>query len=70
MEKTGGVSDLAKGSKWLQSSRQRMKKKGTVGSETRLAEKAGMSPLEWAHAHYHDKGNKGEKARFAVNAQK
>lgn len=40
------------------------------GSLTALAKAAGMSPMEYARKHYHDKGKIGEKARFAVNANK
>lgn len=40
------------------------------GSLTRIAKKSGQSPMEYARAHYHDSGKIGQKARFAVNAQK
>ncbi len=40
------------------------------GSLTRLAKKAGESPMGFARKHYHDMGKVGQKARFAVNAQK
>jgi hypothetical protein len=56
--------------RWMQSARNKMKKKGTEGSETRLAHAAGESPMEFARQHYHDSGAVGKKARFAVNANK
>lgn len=40
------------------------------GSLTRIASRAGQSPMGFARAHYHDSGKVGQKARFAVNAQK
>lgn len=58
------------GEKWMQKATDKMKKKGTEGSETKAAHAAGESPMEFAHQHYHDKGKTGQKARFAVNAQK
>jgi hypothetical protein len=40
------------------------------GSLTRIAKQHGQSAMEFARGHYHAKGKIGEKARFAVNAQK
>jgi hypothetical protein len=40
------------------------------GSLTAEAHKQGESPMEFAREHYHSKGKVGQKARFAVNAQK
>lgn len=40
------------------------------GALTKKASSAGESPMEFAHEHYHDSGQTGEQARFAVNAQK
>jgi hypothetical protein len=56
--------------KWIQKAAKKMKKKGTEGSETKAAHAAGETPMKYAHQHYHDKGKTGQKARFAVNAQK
>lgn len=73
MEKVGpadSIRKLAKGGKWMQNARARMKKKGTEGSLTRIAKSHGESAMEFAHEHYHDSGAVGKKARFAVNAQK
>jgi hypothetical protein len=57
-------------SRWMQKATDKMKAKGTEGSETRLAHAAGESPMGWAREHYHDSGVNGRKARFAVNANK
>jgi hypothetical protein len=40
------------------------------GALTATARKAGMSPMAYARKHYHDSGKTGQRARFAVNAQK
>lgn len=40
------------------------------GLLTKQAKRAGESPMEFAHEHYHDSGKTGARARFAVNAQK
>jgi hypothetical protein len=40
------------------------------GALTKTAHKAGMSPMAYARKHYHDSGKTGERARFAINAQK
>ena len=56
--------------KWMQKAATKMEKKGTEGSLTRMAKSAGMSPMAFAHAHYHSSGKVGQKARFAVNANK
>lgn len=53
---------------WIQ--RTVNKKDFQEGSLTRLADKAGESPMSFAHEHYHDSGKIGQKARFAVNANK
>jgi len=47
-----------------------MAEKGTKGSLTKIAKSHGESPMAFAKGHYHAKGKVGEKARFAVNAQK
>jgi len=57
-------------SKWMQKAASKMKKKGTTGSLTRIAERAGESAMEYAREHYHSKGKMGQKARFAINANK
>lgn len=56
--------------KFIQAAVKKMEKKGTEGSLTRMAKAAGMSPMAFAHAHYHSSGKVGQKARFAVNANK
>lgn len=40
------------------------------GALSRRAKRAGKSNQAYARAHYHDKGLKGEQARFAVIARK
>jgi len=40
------------------------------GALTRKAKRAGMSNQAYARKHYHDKGLRGEQARFAVIAKK
>jgi len=56
--------------KWAQAATERMKKKGTVGSLTRMAKKKGESPMGFAKSHYNAPGKVGKKARFAVNINK
>ena len=56
--------------KWMKSATDRMAEKGTKGSLTKIAKSHGESPMAFAKGHYHAKGKVGEKARFAVNAQK
>jgi hypothetical protein len=72
MEKVEGVHKLAQGSKWLQAASKRMKRKGTVGSLTRIAKQHGETAMEFAHQHAHDKQHPSwaKKALFAVNANK
>ena len=59
-----------RGSKWMQKATRGMKQRGTEGSLTRIAQAHGESPMEFAREHYHSPGKVGEKARFAVNANK
>lgn len=56
--------------KWMQAATRKMEAKGTKGSLTRAAHRSGESPMTFAREHYHSKGKLGQKARFAVNAQK
>lgn len=49
--------------KWIQDSAERMKKKGTVGSFTRIAEKHGKSPKEMAEAVTSNPDEYSEKTR-------
>ncbi len=59
---------------WMQHARERMEKKGTVGSFTALAKRHGETPLQYAHqvlAHPSQHSLKvRRKAQFAVNANK
>ena len=59
---------------WMQSARERMEKKGTVGSFTALAKRHGESPLAYAHQVLAHPGRHPlkvrRKAQFAVNANK
>lgn len=64
------VHKLAKGEKWLQSARSRMKKKGTVGLFGRKAAAAGESTQQYAQEKYNAPGVLGKEARFAANAGK
>jgi hypothetical protein len=57
---------MASNTNWIQKAVDPKEK----GSLTRIAKKAGESPMEFARDHYHAKGKVGEKARFAVNANK
>lgn len=50
--------------KWMQGA---VKKPGSL---TRIAHQHGQSAMEFARSHYRAKGKIGQKARFAVNAQK
>lgn len=56
--------------KWLQAARAKMKSKGTEGALTRSAKSKGESPMEFAREHKHSAGKVGQRARFAINAQK
>jgi hypothetical protein len=47
-----------------------MKKKGTVGSFTRMAKRAGKGVQEYAHMKASAPGKVGNKARFALAAAK
>jgi hypothetical protein len=58
------------GEKWMQKASERMKEKGTVGSFTRAAKKAGKSVGEFAQEKSHAPGKMGKKARFALAARK
>lgn len=55
---------MAKSKDWIGSA---VKKPGSL---TRIAKKAGKSPMSFACDHYHDSGKVGQKARFAINANK
>jgi hypothetical protein len=61
------MAQTEKAKKWIQSSTERMKRKGTTGSMTRMASAQGESPREFALSHYHAAGKAGEKARWATN---
>lgn len=50
--------------KWMQGAVKR------PGSLTKIAQEHGESAMGFAREHYHDSGKIGQKARFAVNAQK
>jgi hypothetical protein len=56
--------------KWMQKAAERMKKKGTVGSFTRMAKRAGKGVQEYAHMKASAPGKVGKKARFALAAAK
>ena len=56
--------------KWIQKATEKMKRKGTVGSLTKMAKSKGESPMQFARSHEHSKGKVGQKARFAVNVNK
>lgn len=56
--------------KWAQKASERMEKKGTKGSLTRIAKKHGESPMAFARSKYNAPGKVGKKARFAVNINK
>lgn len=65
----GAVSqDYLDDGKWIQgvTSSPTFKK----GALTAQAHRVGQTPMAFAHAHYHDSGKTGARARFAVNAQK
>lgn len=53
--------------KWLQKATERMKKKGTEGSFTRIAKRHGRSVHAEAVADKHKGGKLGKKANFALN---
>ena len=54
--------------KWMQKASERMKAKGTVGSFTRAAHRAGKSVSEFAHMPH--TGKMAKKAAFAKAAAK
>jgi hypothetical protein len=56
--------------KWIQKARKRMEEKGTVGSFTRAAHKAGKGVQEFAREKKHAGGKMGKKANFALNVHK
>lgn len=56
--------------KWMQAAREKMEEKGTVGSFTRAAKRAGKSVGELAREKKHAPGVMGKKARFALAARK
>jgi hypothetical protein len=56
--------------KWMQEASERMEKKGTKGSFTRMAKKRGMSVSALAHKDAGKSGKIGKKARFALAAEK
>jgi len=68
VDKGHPVHKLGEGGKWMQSARDRMKKKGTVGLFGKKAAAAGMSTQAYAAKEYHAPGVLGEEARFAKNA--
>lgn len=55
-------------SQFLQAARERMKKKGTVGSFSRKAAEQGESTQEYASQEYHAPGTLGQEARYAYLA--
>jgi hypothetical protein len=56
--------------KWMQKAKDKMEAKGTVGSFTRLAKKAGKSVQEFAREKKGAGGKLGKKANFALAAAK
>lgn len=56
--------------KWMQHAGEEMKEKGTKGSFTRMAKKAGKSVSSLAHQDASKPGKIGKKARFALMAEK
>jgi hypothetical protein len=50
----------------MQKASKKMKKKGTEGSFTRSADRAGMGVQEYAHKKEHAKGTIGKRARMAL----
>jgi len=56
--------------KWMQAAAQKMKSKGTVGSFTRAAKKAGKSVAQFAQEKKSAPGKMGKKARFAMVASR
>ena len=70
MEAIDAPLDEAGKKKWIQKAVNKMERKGTEGSLTKAAHKAGESPMEFARAHKHSKGKVGKKARFALNVNK
>lgn len=63
------VHKLAKGGKFLQSARERMKKKGTVGLFGKKAAAAGESTAAFAKEKSGAPGALGKEARFAKLAE-
>jgi hypothetical protein len=61
---------MADDPKWMEHASARMKSKGTVGSFSRAAKKAGMSTSAFAHKEKGAGGKMGRKANFALNASK
>ncbi len=55
---------------WMQEAAEKMKKKGTVGSFTKSAKKAGKGVHEYAEEKKHASGTLGKRARFALAAAK
>lgn len=56
--------------KWIQKAREGMEAKGTVGSFSRAAKKAGMSTMAFARKEKNAGGKMGKKANFAINVHK
>jgi hypothetical protein len=56
--------------KWMQKAAEEMKEKGTVGSFSRAAKKAGESTQSFAREKASAQGKMGKKARFALAASK
>jgi hypothetical protein len=56
--------------KWMQKASEEMEKKGTKGSFTRSAKRAGESVGKYAEEKKHAKGKLGRRARFALAARK
>jgi len=54
--------------KWMQAAAEKMKEKGTVGSFTKAAHKAGKSVSQFANMKH--TGKMAQKANFARNAAK
>jgi hypothetical protein len=52
--------------RWMQKAATSMKKKGTEGSFTRAAKRAGYGTQEYAHMKEHAPGKLGKRARMAL----
>jgi hypothetical protein len=61
---------MAEKDKWMQEANEKMDEKGTKGTFTRSAKRAGKSVAEYAREKKHAKGKLGRRARFALNARK